>query len=75
MYMPHVKKNVFGITSEKLYLKLKEIGIDCEYISNFEDIACYAVKEAKKGDIIATIGAGDINKCLDIILKKAVVKS
>lgn len=69
------EKNTFGITSEKLYLKLKEIGIDCEYISSFEDIACYVVKEAKKGDIIATIGAGDINKCLDIILKKAVVKS
>lgn len=69
------EKNVFGITSEKLYFKLKEIGVDCEYISNFEDIACYVVKEAKKGDIVATIGAGDINKCIDVILKKAPIKS
>lgn len=69
------EKNTFGITSEKLYLKLKEEGVDCEYISSFEDIASCVLKEAKKGDIIATIGAGDIYKCLDIILKKALVKS
>lgn len=68
------EKNIFGIIFEKFYLKLKEIGIDCEYISNFEDIVCYVVKEVKKGDIIVIIGVGDINKCLDIIFKKVVVK-
>jgi len=69
------EKNIYGVSSEDLYKKLKEAGVECEYISQFEKIAEYVLKTAQKGDIVATIGAGDVNKCIELILKKSPVKS
>ncbi|WAM31356.1 UDP-N-acetylmuramate--L-alanine ligase [Caldicellulosiruptor naganoensis] len=69
------EKNVYGISSKDLYEKLKEAGIECEYISEFEKIAEFVLKIAQKGDIVATIGAGDINKCIELIFQKSPVKS
>lgn len=68
------EKNIYGISSEDLYEKLKEAGVECEYISQFEKIAEYVLKIAQKGDIVATVGAGDVNKCIDLILSKSPVK-
>ncbi len=69
------EKNVYGICSKDLYEKLKEAGVECEYISQFEKIAEFVLEIAQKGDIIATIGAGDVNRCIDLILQKSPVKS
>ncbi|MBQ6999372.1 MAG: UDP-N-acetylmuramate--L-alanine ligase [Clostridia bacterium] len=40
------------------------------YISGFENIAEYFMKNAKEGDIILTMGAGDIFKVGELILQK-----
>lgn len=69
------EKNVYGVSSKDLYEKLKKAGVDCEYIDQFEKIAEYVLNTAQKGDIVATIGAGDVNKCIELILDKSPVKS
>lgn len=66
------EKNIYGVTSEDLYKILRTNNVDCEYIKSFDDIANYVLKIAKKGDIVATIGAGDINKCISLILNSTV---
>ena len=40
-----------------------------KYISGFENIAAYFKENAKEGDIILTMGAGDIFKVGDLLLK------
>ena len=37
----------------------------CEYFDSFEEIYDYISKLAKKGDIVVTMGAGDVYKLLD----------
>lgn len=64
------EKNAFGVTSYDLFEVLSKMNPNCKYIGSFEEISDYVMSIAKNGDIVATIGAGDINKCLDIILQK-----
>ena len=40
-----------------------------EYIDNFDDIAAYIKERAQKGDMVITMGAGDIYKVGDLLLK------
>lgn len=42
----------------------------CEYFETFEEISEYILKRAKKGDIVVTMGAGDVHKIFDIIKSK-----
>lgn len=40
------------------------------WFKTFEEIADYAVQHAKPGDLILTLGGGDIYKCANLIVKK-----
>jgi len=62
------EKNVYNITSANLYQKLLYSKVDCFYSTDFEQIASYVLNQAKENDIVVTIGAGNINKVIDIIL-------
>ena len=42
-------------------------GLNAKYISSFEDIAEYVSGILRSGDIIITLGAGNINKVLPLI--------
>lgn len=59
--------NKYGITSEEITNILKENGKNAIYLDNNDAIKEYIKKEAKPGDIIVTIGAGDVTKIGDII--------
>ena len=59
--------NKHGITSEEITNILKENGRNAIYLDNNDAIKEYIKKEAKPGDIIVTIGAGDVTKIGDII--------
>ncbi len=56
-----------GLVSSK---ELADAIGTAENISGFENIADYFIKKAQPGDIILTMGAGDIFKVGDIILKR-----
>ncbi len=58
------------ISSKDLVAKLKDAGTNAIYIKTFKEILDYLKGEIKDGDIILTIGAGDITKLSDKIERK-----
>ena len=60
------EKNVFNIHSRDL-VKLIRKGV---YIKTFEEIADYITSIAKEGDLILTMGGGNIYRCANAIAEK-----
>ena len=58
--------NTYGITSEQIAEKLPNAKV----IDGFENIADYIVKTAEKGDLVITMGGGDIYKAAYKIKEK-----
>ena len=64
------EKNIYEITSEKLAEEIKRVHPDKEvyYMKSFDDIAAYVKENAQKGDLVITMGAGDIYKVGEMII-------
>ena len=60
------EKNVYNIYSKDLAAKIP----GSVWFSGFEEIADYMVKNAGDGDLILTLGGGDIYKCANLIVDK-----
>ena len=58
--------NTYGISSEDIKEKLKDAVI----VDGFENIADTIIKTAQKGDIVITMGGGDIYKAAYIVKEK-----
>ncbi|MBR3960767.1 MAG: UDP-N-acetylmuramate--L-alanine ligase, partial [Clostridia bacterium] len=58
--------NTYGIKSEHIAEKLK----DCVIAETFEDVAQTVIKTATKGDLVISMGGGDIYKADHLIIKK-----
>lgn len=65
------EKDVYNISSYKLYtaMKIKHPDREIFYVKDFEDIVSYLKKVAKDGDIVMTMGAGDVYKVGELLLK------
>lgn len=57
------------ISSKDLANKIKSSGKKAVYIKNFEDIVSYLEDKAAPGDIIITMGAGDVYKIGEMFLE------
>lgn len=62
------EKDPGDIHSKALAEKISQYGGNAIYISDFQEIAQYLDKNAKSGDIILTMGAGDIVRCGEMFL-------
>lgn len=52
-----------GVTRpEKLAEEIKARGVNAKYIEDFDDIVKYIKQTAQKGDIVFTMGAGDVTE-------------
>jgi len=60
--------NTYGISSEDLVSKIKELGRKAIYIQNFDDIVSYLKDQVQKDDIILTLGAGTVTKIGPMLL-------
>lgn len=58
--------NTYGIYTKDLAEKIP----GSVWFNSFEEIADYVLSKAKKGDIIITLGCGDIYKCAKIMTRK-----
>ncbi len=58
--------NTYGVHVSELAEKID----GSVYFDTFEEIADHIVKEAKEGDLVITLGCGDIYKAAKIMLKK-----
>lgn len=67
---PAREKNIYKISSKQLMTGLKKVHPDKEayYFEDFEDIARFAYDNAEPGDLIMTVGAGDVYKIGEMIL-------
>lgn len=54
------EKNTYGVSSKDILAKLKEKGTDCYYFPSFEEIEKFLLKNCINGDLLITMGAGDI---------------
>ena len=64
------EKNTIGITSLDLLNELKKLGVDCHYFPTFEEIAKFLLTNCINGDLLITMGAGDIVKVGENLLSK-----
>lgn len=58
--------NDIGIRAQDLAQKMP----NCRHFSTFEQIATYLSGFAESGDLILTMGCGDVNKCAHLIAQK-----
>ena len=54
------EKNTFGISSRDIEAKLKEKRTDVHYFPSFTEIENFLLKNCINGDLLITMGAGDI---------------
>jgi len=66
------EKNTYNISSKSILAKMKEKnpGKEAWYIENEDEIADFVLNYAKPGDLVITMGAGDIYEVGDAILEK-----
>lgn len=61
--------NTYGVTSENIVEKIKELGREAIYIPKFEDIVKYLEEKVEKDDIILTLGAGTVTNIGTMLIK------
>jgi UDP-N-acetylmuramate--alanine ligase len=54
------EQNTIGISSLDLLDELKKLGTECYYFPSFEEIEKFLSKKCIHGDLLITMGAGDI---------------
>ncbi len=64
--LPVREKNTYNIYSKDLAAKIN----GCVWFGTFEEIADYVTEKAKDGDLIITIGGGNVYMCANMIIKR-----
>ena len=64
------EKNTFGISSKDILTKLKERGSNAHYFPSFEEIEKFLLKNCVNGDLLITMGAGNVVEIGEYILGK-----
>ncbi|MDR0949950.1 MAG: UDP-N-acetylmuramate--L-alanine ligase [Lachnospiraceae bacterium] len=60
--------DTLGISSVDLLDQLVALGKDCHHFSTFDEIEIYLLENCTKGDLLITMGAGDIVKVGEMLL-------
>ena len=60
------EKNVYGVRASQLAEKIP----GCRWFPAFDEISDYVAGQAEPGDLILTLGCGDVNKCAHLIVEK-----
>ena len=53
-------RSIYGVSSEDILALLKERGADCHYSPSFEEAEEFLRKKCMNGDLLITMGAGNI---------------
>ncbi len=66
------EKNIYKVSSKELItaIKEKQPSREAYYFSSFEEIAQFVHNNAQPGDIVLTMGAGDVYKIADLLMEK-----
>lgn len=64
------EKDTHEISSDMLGDKIRELGVCCKNFHSFEEITSYLRTKLASGDLLITVGAGDIYKVGEMYLQK-----
>lgn len=62
--------NTLGVSSGMLQEELLKKGTDCLYFSSFDEIEKFLLKKCMNGDLLITMGAGDVLKIGENLLSR-----
>ena len=54
------EKDTLGISSKDLQKRIQELGTACEYFPTFDEIENFLLENCSSGDLLITMGAGDV---------------
>ena len=63
------EQNTVGISSEDLYKAIAKTGKEAYYFPSFDEIEKFLLKNCKKGDLLITMGAGNVVNIGNNLLK------
>ena len=63
------EKNTIGISSADLLEELKKYGKECYYLPSFDEIEKFLKKNCINGDLLITMGAGNVVEIGENLLK------
>ncbi|MGN0361665.1 MAG: UDP-N-acetylmuramate--L-alanine ligase [Bilifractor sp.] len=61
--------DIYGISSRDLQAEIRKLGTDCDYFPSFEEIEDFLRANVKEGDLVITMGAGNIVQVGEDLLK------
>ena len=64
------EKDNLGISSQDLQAAVQALGKECDYFSSFDEVENFLRKNCINGDLLITMGAGDVLKIGESLLKK-----
>lgn len=64
------EKNTLGISSQTLQKEILALGTPCDYFPSFEEIENFLKKNFSPGDLLITMGAGDVVNIGENLLKE-----
>ena len=67
---PARETDTLGISGQSIVDEIKAHGKEAIYIPEFEDIAKYIKEHAQPGDLVLTLGAGNVDQISDLLIKK-----
>ena len=62
--------NTLGISSADLQKEMEKSGKSCSYFPTFEEIEAFLLKNCMHGDLLITMGAGDVHKIGENLLSR-----
>lgn len=62
--------DTLGISSQTLQAEIEKLGKTCHYFSTFDDIEKFLLEKCIHGDLLITMGAGDVLKIGENLLSK-----
>lgn len=63
------EKDTLGISSVDLQKAIQKLGKECFYFPTFEEIEKFLLEKCVPGDVLITMGAGDVHKIGENLLK------
>jgi UDP-N-acetylmuramate--alanine ligase len=64
------EKNTIGISSRNLQAEIEKLGTECHYFPSFDEIENFLLENCIDGDLLITMGAGDVVKIGENLLGK-----
>ena len=64
------EQNTIGISSNDLLEKIKSLGKDAVYLSDFDEVVKFVKKNAKENDLVLTLGAGTVTEIGPMLVEK-----